>query len=72
MSGNVWEWCSDLLRYYPNCPAQNPLNPALQTYHVIRGGYWGNNEDKLRSACRRGSDPMEATKTVGFRCVKSR
>ena len=43
MSGNIWEWTSSL------------YNPALQNFHVVKGGSWGysihHTKLNVRSAC---------------------
>lgn len=63
MHGNVAEWCID--QYDPgfyalsarNVPAINPLSVATKEYpHVVRGGSWFDDADKLRSAAREKSD----------------
>jgi formylglycine-generating enzyme required for sulfatase activity len=61
MHGNVAEWCLD--QYEPDYQA---LKAVLNTDgwvkqtapypHVVRGGSWDDDPDKLRSAARRGSD----------------
>ena len=58
--GNVDEWTLD--QYDPDYYQQftetvtEPWNKATQPYpHVVRGGSWQDDADKLRSACRRGS-----------------
>jgi formylglycine-generating enzyme required for sulfatase activity len=60
--GNVDQWCLD--QYDPNYYKQfaetvtEPWNKATKPYpHVVRGGSWQDDADKLRSACRRGSGP---------------
>ena len=43
MSGNVWEWCSDLYGSYSSSAQTDPTgptDPATGSYHVRRGGSW--------------------------------
>ena len=61
MHGNVAEWCLD--QYEPNYKAvaagnsPEPWVKATKPYpHVVRGGSWDDEADKLRSAARRASD----------------
>jgi formylglycine-generating enzyme required for sulfatase activity len=62
--GNVAEWCLDAYRndYYSTFPTDKPtLAPVLvptgsRFSHVARGGSWGDEPRRLRSAARRGSD----------------
>ncbi len=64
MYGNVAEWCLD--RYEKNfystfrekTPAVGPvLIPGAEEYpHVVRGGSWDDDDARLRSAARRGSN----------------
>jgi formylglycine-generating enzyme required for sulfatase activity len=60
--GNVDEWTLD--QYDPDYykkftdTVTEPWNKASKPYpHVVRGGSWQDDADKLRSACRRGSSP---------------
>jgi formylglycine-generating enzyme required for sulfatase activity len=63
MIGNVDQWCLDQYdpSYYEkfkDTVATEPWNIATKPYpHVVRGGSWQDDADKLRSACRRGSSP---------------
>ena len=90
MHGNVAEWCLD--QYDPNFYGQqkeelsvNPWNKATQPYpHVVRGGSWDDDPDRLRSAAREKSDKswksdpqlpptfwyMDQASFVGFRVVR--
>lgn len=40
MSGNVWEWCWDIVdeNYYQNSPKDNPRGPEKGDERVLRGG----------------------------------
>jgi formylglycine-generating enzyme required for sulfatase activity len=60
--GNVDEWTLDQYEadYYKKFTetVTEPWNKATQPYpHVVRGGSWQDDPDKLRSACRRASSP---------------
>jgi formylglycine-generating enzyme required for sulfatase activity len=90
MIGNVDQWTLD--QYDPNYYKQftetvtEPWNKATKPYpHVVRGGSWQDDADKLRSACRRGSsaawkaqDPqlpksiwfLTDAQFVGFRVIR--
>lgn len=54
MTGNVWEPCSD--KYYADfynfSVPNNPTNPAMGNYHVLRGGSWFNSPYDCRSTRR--------------------
>lgn len=63
MCGNVVEWVLDQYdpEYYTvsskNGTVTDPWNKATKPYpHAVRGGSWDDQESKLRSAARRGSD----------------
>lgn len=63
MHGNVMEWTAD--QFEPDYFArikENPVNPFLKPEKLyprsVRGGGWDDDADKLRSAARRGSDPV--------------
>jgi formylglycine-generating enzyme required for sulfatase activity len=88
--GNVDQWTLD--QYDPSYYKQftetvtEPWNKATKPYpHVVRGGSWQDDADKLRSACRRGSssawkaqDPqlpksvwfLTDAQFVGFRIIR--
>jgi formylglycine-generating enzyme required for sulfatase activity len=90
MHGNVAEWVLDAHAkdFYASLGARavNPLNQATDAYpHVVRGGSWDDDAEKLRSAARRGSskawkvqDPQQPksiwyltdAQFVGFRVVR--
>ena len=72
MSGNVWQWCSDFWGPYSAAAQTNPVGPAPNEWHAIRGGSWQEAFGRCRSAAR-SSGPSEVANScyVGFRVAKS-
>ena len=62
MHGNVAEWTldqydPDFYKQFLGPLASSPWNRATKPYpHVVRGGSWDDDADKLRSGARRGSE----------------
>jgi formylglycine-generating enzyme required for sulfatase activity len=67
MHGNVWEWCQD--RYGPlsRGAVSDPSGPPLGLNRVFRGGSWGVQAARCRSAYRVWNAPGYRDYTVGFR-----
>jgi len=73
MAGNVFEWVNDWYdaTYYESSPASNPLGPDSGRYRVLRGGGWGSDDSRVRSALRYDKgNPSVANNTFGFRCAR--
>ena len=62
MSGNVWEWCSDLF----DSKAQDA------TMRVLRGGGWNRNVDRCQVTFRGKGGPDFRGNSHGFRLALSR
>ncbi|MBI1918347.1 MAG: SUMF1/EgtB/PvdO family nonheme iron enzyme [Planctomycetes bacterium] len=77
MHGNVWEWCKDGKRSYPDKetaekrkdPIEDPEGPLNGTSRVLRGGSWDGLPRVCRCAHRVGSAPVARYHSVGFRVV---
>jgi formylglycine-generating enzyme len=72
LAGNVWEWVEDAFdeAFYARSPASDPVNRALATQKVIRGGGWGNDPRGLRSTLRHANPPDIGLSMVGIRCAR--
>jgi len=70
MHGNLWEWCWD--RYvdtYYDATQFNPMGPYSGIERVLRGGFYADVSDSMRSAFRIGSRSWYSGKGRGFRIV---
>jgi formylglycine-generating enzyme required for sulfatase activity len=52
MSGNVWEWCSDLYGNYSGGSQTNPQGATSGSIRVLRGGSWRNYASRCRVSSR--------------------
>lgn len=69
MSGNVWEWCSDLYGSYPSTPQTNPTGPSSGSNHVIRGGSYDFGSTACRVSARSYIGPSGYRSDIGLRLV---
>ncbi|MCL2291403.1 MAG: SUMF1/EgtB/PvdO family nonheme iron enzyme [Bacteroidetes bacterium] len=69
MSGNVWEWCSDLYGAYPmaDITQVDPTGPTIGGYRVARGGSWKDFEVSCRVSARYEPRAVNHTTHLGFR-----
>lgn len=67
MSGNVWEWCSDLYGSYGRYAQTNPSGATSGDRRVVRGGGWGDNARYCRSTYRDYNAPGRRNDGLGFR-----
>ncbi|MBS0635461.1 MAG: formylglycine-generating enzyme family protein [Verrucomicrobia bacterium] len=83
MSGNVWQWCSDLYHasYYEQSPVNNPKGPLSSydpqepyaTKRVHRGGSFLCHSSYCKgyeATARMKTNPDTSLNHLGFRCVK--
>jgi formylglycine-generating enzyme required for sulfatase activity len=71
LSGNVYEWCSDL---YGNIVADKGMMVGMVAaptvpFRVLRGGSWVDLAKVCRTANRSGFDPAKGNNFSGFRLV---
>jgi len=70
MSGNVWQWCSDLYSPYSTSSQTDPTGPSSKSDNrrCVRGGSWDFlNPDVFRCAFRLRYDPVLWSNNFGSR-----
>ena len=70
MSGNVWEWCSDLYGDYGSSAQTDPTgpaDPATGSSRVCRGGGWDNSVRGCRVSYRYYGTPDSTYSSIGLR-----
>jgi formylglycine-generating enzyme required for sulfatase activity len=71
MQGNVWEWCSSLLRPYPYDAGDGREDPAAAGLRVLRGGSFVDRADLLGPAMRHGERPDRRFRWNGLRLART-
>ncbi len=67
MAGNVMEWVADYVSYTDSSASKAKLSESIG---MMRGGYWGDDGDFVRSSRRYLSDPAKDYAYTGFRCAR--
>ena len=70
MSGNVWQWCSDMYGPYTGTEETNPVGPATTSddKRCVRGGSWDMRSPHFfRCASRHSYYPVIGGNNYGFR-----
>ena len=67
MHGNVYEWCHDGFDVLTSDAKTNPKGPAIEYRRVRRGGGWGSDARRCRSAFRYDFFPDYSINILGFR-----
>jgi formylglycine-generating enzyme len=70
MSGNAWEWCTDLLSEYPTTKRVNPYTPGDDP-RILRGGSMGGDARGARVASRACFGRADHCGNSGFRLART-
>jgi formylglycine-generating enzyme required for sulfatase activity len=71
MLGNVWEWCSSLLKPYPYNPDDGRESLSAPGLRVMRGGGFADSAETLNSALRDGERPGRRYLWNGLRLART-
>jgi hypothetical protein len=69
MSGNVWEWCSDLYGSYSSREQTNPKGVSSGSDRVLRGGSWYDGAKGCQVSFRFRRSSVSRNNILGFRLV---
>ena len=69
LSGNVWEWCSDMVGQYKKGLQINPQGYDAGGSYVTRGGGWADLAENCRVSYRGGNDRSNQDDDIGFRVI---
>jgi len=74
MSGNVWEWCSDLVGRYPDKAQTNPYQQQglMGPRRAARGGPFAGDASVARVSARIGWVADDRCNNIGFRIARSK
>jgi len=69
MHGNIWEWCPDGIKDYPESPVIRTAEEAPVEGRVLRGGSWRSRSRYLRCANRVRDLDGSKLSNIGLRIV---
>ena len=69
MTGNLWEWCSDVFQLYSEKIEGVPAPQNEPVTYVCRGGAWGTDRTRARVSMRKEREHFHISEYLGFRFV---
>jgi formylglycine-generating enzyme required for sulfatase activity len=71
LAGNLWEWCSTLLKPYPYVASDGRESPSAPGLRVLRGGSYADSDPYLEPSFRHGERPDRRQPFNGVRLARS-
>jgi len=71
LAGNVWEWCSSLLKPYPYAAGDGRESESAAGLRVLRGGGYADSPAYLSPSFRHGERPDRRLPFNGVRLARS-
>jgi hypothetical protein len=71
LAGNVWEWCSTLLKPYPYVAGDGRESASATGLRVLRGGGYADSAEYLSPSFRHGERPDRRLPFNGLRLARS-
>jgi len=71
LAGNIWEWCSTVMKSYPYDPRDGRESPDAPGLRVLRGGSFADSAAYLAPSFRHAERPDRRLLFNGFRLART-